>query len=275
VKRIVKKSRKKGAFTIIELLTVMSIIILLISLLAPAIMSVRRFARRVQQYSQFHGIDNGLTLYNAEQDDYPPSSDNGTGDYCGAMKLCEAMMGQDLLGFNPESDFQRDFDLNPGKYYWPTVISTADVRISHGPYLKAESSNASSVSDIYTSAVTAGITDPNDLHVLSDVYKSGSRPGMPILYYKAHPGRLLHDSTDPNNSIYNYYDNDLILSWGPADGVGTHNLTVTDFYDQTWNENIDVVLPRPHRIDSYILLSAGFDGIYGTGDDIYNFEKEE
>ena len=30
---------------------------------------------------------------------------------------------------------------------------------------------------------------------------------------------------------------------------------------------------RPYRADSYILMSAGFDGLYGTKDDVFNFEK--
>jgi hypothetical protein len=31
--------------------------------------------------------------------------------------------------------------------------------------------------------------------------------------------------------------------------------------------------PRPHNEDGYILLSAGWDGLYGTQDDVYNFAK--
>jgi hypothetical protein len=31
------------------------------------------------------------------------------------------------------------------------------------------------------------------------------------------------------------------------------------------------VRPWPYRPDSYILISAGADGLYGTGDDITNF----
>jgi hypothetical protein len=29
---------------------------------------------------------------------------------------------------------------------------------------------------------------------------------------------------------------------------------------------------RSYRADSYILLSAGYDGLYGTADDVCNFE---
>ncbi len=32
-------------------------------------------------------------------------------------------------------------------------------------------------------------------------------------------------------------------------------------------------MSRPYRSDSFILLSAGFDGEYGTRDDVYNFQK--
>jgi len=33
--------------------------------------------------------------------------------------------------------------------------------------------------------------------------------------------------------------------------------------------------PRPYRSDSFILLSAGPDGLYGTGDDVFNFDEAE
>jgi len=31
---------------------------------------------------------------------------------------------------------------------------------------------------------------------------------------------------------------------------------------------------RPYRTGSFILISAGKDGLYGTDDDIFNFNKE-
>lgn len=37
-----------------------------------------------------------------------------------------------------------------------------------------------------------------------------------------------------------------------------------------WNQNVTAT-PKPHREDSFILLSAGPDGLFGTGDDIGNF----
>jgi len=105
VKSIAKKTNKKAAFTIIELLTVMSVIVILISLLIPALNRVRRYAKLVTQKNQFHSISVAMGLFNAEEDCYPDSGkeDEDGEPYCGAMKLCEAMMGQDLLGFHPDS----------------------------------------------------------------------------------------------------------------------------------------------------------------------------
>jgi hypothetical protein len=35
-----------------------------------------------------------------------------------------------------------------------------------------------------------------------------------------------------------------------------------------------VTLPLPYRADSFILISAGKDGDFGTADDVFNFDKE-
>ena len=107
MKAITRKSNSKGAFTIVELLTVMSIIVILISLLVPALNKVRRYAREVKQSAQFHAIAVALELFSNEFDGYPDSEPNDGDDidYCGAMKLTEAMLGQDLLGFHPHSLF--------------------------------------------------------------------------------------------------------------------------------------------------------------------------
>ena len=43
------------------------------------------------------------------------------------------------------------------------------------------------------------------------------------------------------------------------------------FYANTRNPNIHITGGRPLRPNSYILISAGYDGEYGTRDDIFNF----
>jgi hypothetical protein len=62
------------------------------------------------------------------------------------------------------------------------------------------------------------------------------------------------------------------MPWNPS-AVHPMYTTPKIFYINTKNEKITITDGRPYRVDSYILLSAGFDGQYGTPDDIYNFEK--
>jgi hypothetical protein len=106
---------------------------------------------------------------------------------------------------------------------------------------------------------------------------TGKRVGMPLLYYKANLSRTTHDHTiPPADNIYNYLDNDQLVGLGkPWDPTGTgHALfgNAQKFYDSTWNRKV-TSMARPYRADSYILISAGFDGEYGTPDDVFNFEE--
>jgi type II secretory pathway pseudopilin PulG len=279
----IKQSRHKAAFTIVELLTVMSIIVILIGLLVPALNNVKRYAKEVRQKAQFHSIEAAIELFSNEFDGYPSSSalDGHPTDkqpYCGAMKLCEAMMGQDLMGFHPDSDFIRNGTDRAGRaLYVPDTLTAR-----RPPYLPLENANAYKLRDIY------GPDNVNpflpDIYVLCDVYtrqvKTGMKVGMPILYYKADTSYSLHDPntsptpTDNKGNIYNYWDNQMLVMLGKPweEGLSDHALRDPErFYKNTRNHKIRQPA-RPYRADTYILISAGFDGEYGTADDICNYE---
>ena len=291
-----KKFNRKAGFTIVELLTVMSIIIILMGLLAPAMNRVRRYAWRVRQKNQFHSIDVALELFRAEFEGYPSSSyENTPTEYCGATKLAEAMFGQDLLGFHPNSRFRADgtdgaappTDLYPPAPPAPLpawYVENLKTRKEH--YLPLEQANAYKLGDLYWDSVTRTPETDNfdpDTFVLCDVYtrvqnrSTGKRVGMPILYYKADPSKTMHDITlpiDPTENIYNVSDNQELVGLGRPWNLGgtPHTLftSIEKFYEMTWNGSI-TTLDRPYRMDSFILLSAGFDGEYGTPDDVFNF----
>jgi len=306
-----KQPRKKTGFTIIELLTVMSIIVILISLLVPSLNMVKRFARKVRQKAQFHSIDAAMELFHNEWDGYPPSGaqDEVGQEYCGAMKFCEAMVGQDLMGFHPSSHFRSDLTdgTDPKPLYDRDPTSPADdplpdnIKAREGPYIQIENANAYRLWHLYgkgnTGPAFSGVEGEN-LFVLCDVYArvtskdTGKKIGMPILYYKADPSGNLHDPNDsPQSSlpvgIFNYYDyldnHELLrlgLPWEYPTPTTVHPLFKAGgdpegrkFYEITKNRNIRIRMGRPHRPDSYILISAGFDGLYGTEDDMFNFEK--
>ena len=294
MKTIVRQSKRRAAFTIVELLTVMSIIVILIGLLVPALNKVRIYAKEVTQSAQFHSMDAAIELFNNAFDGYPESSalDPMRTNYCGAMKLCEAMMGQDLLGFHSNSIFNADgTDAMGVPCYDP-----ADLSARKGPFLPADSANAFIMSDIYGSSIGPfGATN----FVLCDVFTrrlaTGVKAGMPILYYKANPANAIHrydvkknihmpiDTENSDGNIYNYFDNHALVGLGkPWETGGTSHKLFEDplasppeapgvrFYINT--KNAQIARPwRPYRADSYILISAGYDGEYGTADDICNY----
>jgi type II secretory pathway pseudopilin PulG len=293
------RTARRAAFTIVELLTVMSIIVILIGLLVPAMNKVKQYATNVKQSAQLHAIDAAIELFSNEFDGYPPSDARdstvsaGAGGvpYCGAMKLCEAIMGKDLLGFHTNSVFRAD-GLNvagdAANPLYPVPVPPANLSARKGPYLQAENANAYKMSDIYGATSTATFTYDN--FVLCDVFgkqqKTGKKTGMPILYYKANTANTFHDSALVMNAytsggnIYNYYDNQDLVGLGkPWDtNAGKHALDPattggqpTRFYQNTLSDKISTT-PRPYRSDAYILMSAGWDGEYGTADDVYNFE---
>ncbi len=314
MKRVCEKTKTKPAFTIIELLTVMSIIVILIGLLVPALTRVKRYARLVRLKAQFHSIGVALDLFSSEYDGYPDSDqvDEVPLPYCGAMKLAEAMVGQDFKGFHPDSRFRRDGLDGPGGtdlYPYPAPAPASpqypayieNLRARH-MYLQLENANAYTLDTIYAPADIAAIGfEPNDV-VLCDVYnrvkskKTAKGIGMPILYYKANPAKVGHvvsiDDDDLESNVYDVRDNQILINLGlpwaggingpvhPLASGGTTSLGMVIgltlpawpglFYEETLNPKIPTN-DRPYRADSYLLLSAGFDGEYGTSDDIWNF----
>ncbi len=277
--------RKKIGFTAIELLTVLAIVALLVGLLLPALSMVRRVARETKQKAQFSAIELALTVFKNDYGDYPPSDwllpPAPQSDYCGAQKLAEALMGWDLLGFHPKSNFRSNGYNDDGLFIYDANNPIFfDQR--KDPYLEIATISAFRLGNIsirkpglfYNTAPLAP-----DTFVLCDVFGTKKttlangkavKAGAPILYYKA------NTSEKTIREIYDASDNDALvlvkqqadrrehpLSW-PANRYGF-------FYDYIRDPKV-AARPWPYRPDSYILISAGADGLYGTGDDIRNFE---
>lgn len=319
-KSMVRRCSPQKGFTIIELLTVMSIIIILIAILVPSLNRVRLYAKVVGQHHQFHEIRKGLELYRNEHSDTFPDSDAfdvNSEPYCGAMRLCEAMIGQDGMGFYPDSKFTADAGFDPldttgilrmypfnlcTKYtavYTPSQQTNLRVRRS---YIDPEKITAYRIVDVYGAGNIAPFVEDNDHPnaVISDVFlrptivntncgTSGEKVGMPVIYYKANTSMIDHSTTSVNyplDNIYKYTDNDSLtelgLPWEPpvsrttlhplysGSDVTAGNVRGTTFVRVTTNKKVTAT-PKSHREDSYILMSAGPDGMYGTSDDVFNF----
>ncbi len=298
MKSVANPARKRKAFTIVELLTVMSIIVILIGLLVPALNKVKRFATDVKQRAQLHSISTAIELFSNEFEGYPDSSalDPQDQPYCGAMRLCEALMGQDLLGVHANTVFRADgLDASGNSNLYPVMSGLTsqeredNLKARKGPYLQPENANANRLEDIYEDLSSSSFLPQT--FVLCDVYgrktATGLKTGMPILYYKANTAYSQHDPTitmspeDSSGNIYNYLDNETLLllgkPWESQTNQTPHKLSqagddgVERFYKNTQSDKI-VTTPRPFNADKFILISAGYDGEYGTADDICNFD---
>jgi prepilin-type N-terminal cleavage/methylation domain-containing protein len=325
-----KFADKTRGFTIVEMLTVMGIIAILIGLLVPALNQVKDYSKQIQQKAQFHSIDVAMEMFKNDFGAYPDSFDNrglstplpaaplvrDTVNYCGAEKLAEAMVGYDLLGVHPKSGFRSD-----GRNYFPSnsfwgggyalvYDAMAGIQVGVGSpdteksgaenikarkkYIDMENANAFRLQDVYATSQLAGFNPLN--YVLCDVYSrsrtSGTKTGMPILYFKARTIYTLQNYNDAAanlDDIYDYDDNRALVLKGTAEATpALHEIekntagtaaalaeAYLNFQKIILNQQIlQNGVYRPYRADSYIMLSAGKDGNYGTSDDIYNFDRK-
>jgi prepilin-type N-terminal cleavage/methylation domain-containing protein len=283
--------RKKSAFTLVELLAVLGIIAILVALLIPALTMVRKMAKETQQKAQITTIEMGLTAFRNDYGDYPPShgyDSSGNPDYyyCGAQTLAEALVGWDLMGFHPKSAWKADGkDKDGGDTAYTGATGTPDeieanLKARKGPYLELATADAFKLGDLFTN--TSSFKPYN--FVICDVFgvksvtigKKTVKAGAPILYYKANTSSKTIDSTesDPKKKIYNYMDN-IYFVRDVKEGVNplASGTSGSFFYEYIGDPKVSTTTIKwPSRPDSYLLISAGSDGLYGTRDDICNFD---
>ena len=302
--------REKTGFTLVELLTVLAIVAMLTGLLIPSLTFVRNMAREAKQKAQLTEIGLALTAFRTDHGDYPPSSWLAP-DYCGAQKLAEALLGWDLLGFHPDSHWQADGHNNtpytvggitylPDGYFFYDTTNPLDMDKRRGPYLELATTNAFRLGDLYTGPLGTGPLAPNTF-VICDSFGvrkitiapgQTAKAGTPILYYRANTASKTlvppPATTVPfDQRIYNVRDNMPLTTQltsivdGTAHKLGLAAGGYEIFYGNPAAAPVPVIgyiqdpkvtaRPWPYRPDSYILISAGVDGRYGTADDICNF----
>jgi type II secretory pathway pseudopilin PulG len=306
---------------------VVSIIALLAGLLLPAVHTVQKMAKETKQKAQLTSIELGLAAFKNDYGDYPQSSftdstPGGTGNYCGAQKLTEALLGLDLLGFHPNSNWRADGRTVNSQGVVTDAAYTAANNLTNrrDRYIELDTANAfflgGGMDGVYlnTAGEWNGALAPRT-YVLCDVFPVRERklrladgrivsPGMPILYYKANPASKIlvpganQGQVAPEARVYNARDNWALVSLGmladnakPLTGRRRHKLDAlyplnpeevsrlyntndsyfTYFYQLYLRDPRVQAQPWPYRPDSFVLISAGADGIYGTNDDIRNF----
>jgi type II secretory pathway pseudopilin PulG len=291
--------RKKSAFTSVELLTVLAIIAFLVGMLIPALNVVRNTAKEAKQKAQLTVIDLALVAFKNDFGDYPPSDSLNDPDYyTGSQMLCEALLGWDLLGFHPKSAWRADgYDPAGNRVY----LSTDDTNLKErkGPYLELANANAFRLGEPEGLFANPTPLNPNT-YVICDVFGRKSvavggnlvKVGTPVLYYRANTlSKTIIPPATVDQRIYNVLDNyALIALRRPTDGKPHPLNEPPDPRPSPWDreplyENFyryirdtkflapPAMKQWPYRAESYILISAGVDGFYGTPDDIRNFGK--
>jgi type II secretory pathway pseudopilin PulG len=291
-------NHKKLGLTLVELLTVLAIIATLVAVLVPALNTVRRIAKETKQKAQLTTIELALEAFKNDYGDYPPSNwfNPPTVDYCGAQKLTEALVGWDLRGFHPESDFKANGYNNKGVFVYDTSDSDL-LEKRKDPYLELATANtfrfgtsgAGRLDGLFDySAFNPRPQLAPDTFVLCDVFgvkpvyvTAGSKSvkaGAPILYYRANTASKNIDAAEFEDRIYNFRDNYPIITlrrladWNKA--FRERLVHKIEDYQQFYEYIKDPKVPGrdwPYRPYSFILISAGADGRYGTSDDIRNF----
>lgn len=282
---------KKG-FTLAELLTAIAIIAILIGILMPALNMAKKLANDTKQKAQLSSIETGVIMYKNDFGDYPPSTDihstaGEPSQYCGSELLAEAMFGLDLLGFHPKSKYEYNNASN--------IYDTTDVNLKQRKeaYVSRENMGVFFATDIFKpNFKNTGLWKDN--YLICDVYAAVSKTitlssgqstnkfkiGTPILYFRANTSALdISTSVAEDKKIYNVFDNLFLIEQGrvadqkPHDGfIDPSTSEPGKFYDYIRDEvSSTTARPRPVRPDSFLLISAGADGLYGTSDDICNF----
>lgn len=297
------------AFTLVELLTVVAIIALLIGILVPSLAAARRSAKVSSTKASIHVLDMGIEAFKVDtamDGVYPPSSCTGFGpdrpndprkppgtliEVPGAALLTWAMIGADMLG-PPVHHFNGAW---PGRTGGGTVCAdNAMYAVFDGRPCAERRQAFVDSSKMRITKIVPGTEGPNQQYEVP----LGARPRLnwasfldpfdqPILYYCANPGRMYVASNcggnyTTSNGVYELHDNaaftgtgsgGMDLGNGPLHPLGVLGAVqnARTFAGFIADRKITAT-PTAQRPDSFLLISAGPDHLYGTADDVTNFQ---
>jgi hypothetical protein len=228
-----------------------------------------RRAIMLKQREQFDQIRVELDILCIARGERPPSGaiDDRGKLYCGAMKLAEALVGQDGLGFHRNSVFRANgMDQNGVVNLYPPKPDPKNLAMRAHARLDWRAS-IRKLRDVFGTQDTKPF--PPDTLIVRDLYPHH----MPILYYKAKSAHMAKDVNDLR-VLFDPNDNIALLALGvPWDTATKHPMfTEPEMLHQIlWENELRREGMKRTDANSVVFLSAGPDGLYGTSDDVCRF----
>lgn len=236
------RKQTRQAFTLIELLTVMAIIVVLIGILTPALSAARNRATKTAIAAQINAMSVGLDAFRNDEGKYPASNaalwandplnpaaemtawEVGTpsAPLQGAHILVDALVGRDQLGYDPRSPQVSAGGVIGTSYNrWSDVNDPGGATDRRDPYIPVDGVDVTSPADPPQDGdgVIPGTTQPmidgNTVPVFRDKF------GWPFLYYRAsltaNQNTPIIQTSNSNinfgDGVYDGVDNELFTSY--------------------------------------------------------------
>lgn len=258
--------RRCAGFTLVELLVVIAIITLLVGIMVPTVSAVKDIAKAGATKALLHSISTGLDMFRNEAKlggQYPPSfwhtatqgspysSSEQDWDADGAQTLVWGLAGADLLGTPGFDTSQHPMSNGPNGLY--EISGGKHVQASYGPFMDISKTTIkkptrNDVDRCYNAQNNGEATDGMVAPVVVDNFN------MPVLYFVP----------DLSTGAYRRTDNDMFLVLADP---------LYNKFGAYINDPRVSAAQRSYNYDSYLLITAGPDRLYGTRDDVCNFPQ--